>query len=162
MTTTSMLKQAVKDNIMSMQRQAISILNPHWVLGFIDAEGCFHVSIQNNNTMRLGVQVQLQFAIGQHLQDKDMMKLFIPFFNGVGQVTASGGKMCQYRIRGMDDLERELFPFLQAYPLVSKKSIDYENFRVVHAMMRNGEHLTPEGLDKIRAIQMLMNRRRDK
>lgn len=162
MTTTSVLKQAIKANIVWMQRQAISKLNPQWVLGFIDAEGCFHVSIQKNNTMRLGVQVQLQFAVGQQLQDIDMMKLFIPFFNGVGQVTPSGGSMCQYRIRGMDDIERELFPFLQSYPLVSKKSIDYDNFRLVHAMMRNGEHLTPEGLEKIRAIQMLMNRRRNK
>ena len=64
MTPTSVLKQAIKANIVWMQRQAISKLNPQWVLGFIDAEGCFHVSIQKNNTMRLGVQVQLQFAVG--------------------------------------------------------------------------------------------------
>lgn len=127
-------------------------------------EGCFHVAIQKNKTMRLGVQVQLQFAVAQHLQDRLLMERFIPFFNGVGQVTLSGGSgsVCQYRIRGMDGLERELFPFLAAYPLITMKSIDYENFKLVHAMMRRGEHLTPQGLDKIRELQSLMNRQRSK
>lgn len=162
MTTTYMLKQSIKTNIMAMQRQAISNLNPHWVLGFIDAEGCFHVAIQKNNTMRLGVQVQLHFSVAQHAQDKLLLEQFVPFFDGAGQVTASGGSMYQYRIRGMDDLENKLFPFLESHPLVTQKSLDYANFRVVHAMMRNGEHLTPEGLDKIRAIQLLMNRQRSK
>lgn len=138
------------------------LLNPLWVLGFIDAEGCFHVAIQNNASMRLGVQVQLQFSVAQHMQDKALMERFIPFFNGVGQVTKSGGSMYQYRIRGMDDLEHTLFPFLEVHPLVSKKSIDYANFRLVHSMMRKGLHLTPQGLEQIRAIQMRMNRQRSK
>lgn len=57
-----------------------SLLHPEWVLGFIDAEGCFHVAVQRNNTMRLGVQVQLQFCITQHIQDMELMTRFIPFF----------------------------------------------------------------------------------
>lgn len=145
-----------------MTNQFKQFLDPNWVLGFIDAEGCFHVAIQKNKSMRLGVQVQLQFAIGQHMQDKLLMERFITFFNGVGQVTASGGLMYQYRMRGMDDLEHVLFPFLDSYPLLSMKSVDYANFRVVHSMMRNGEHLTPEGVDSIRGIQVLMNRQRSK
>jgi len=148
---------------MSMQRQAFTLpLHPEWVLGFIDAEGCFHVAIQKNSTLRLGVQVQLQFSVSQHMQDILLMERFIPFFNGVGQVTASGGSICQYRIRGIDDLESQLFPFLDTHPLVSIKSIDYANFKIVHAMMRNGEHLTSQGLEKIRTIQALMNRQRSK
>lgn len=138
------------------------LLDPQWVLGFIDAEGCFHVAVQNNATMRLGVQVQLQFSVGQHMQDKALMERFIPFFDGVGQVTRSGGSMYQYRIRGINDIESKLFPFLDQYPLLSKKSLDYANFRLVHDMMRQGKHLTPQGVKQIQAIQLLMNRQRDK
>ena len=90
------------------------------------------------------------------------MERFIPFFDGVGQVTRSGGSMYQYRIRGINDIESKLFPFLDQYPLLSKKSLDYANFRLVHDMMRQGQHLTPQGLKQIQAIQLLMNRRRDK
>ena len=111
--------------------------------------------------MRLGVQVQLQFVIGQHMQDKALLERFIPFF-GVGQVIQTSSYMAQYRIRGMDDLEKSLFPFLASYPLLSQKSIDYGHFQLVHSLMRKGRHLTPEGLLEIRRIQGLMNRQRSK
>ena len=138
-----------------------TLLNPNWVVGFIDAEACFHVAIQKNSSMRLGVQVQLQFVIGQHIQDKVLLERFISFF-GAGQVLQTSSYMAQYRIRGMDDLENILFPFLTSYPLLSKKSIDFANFKLVHSLMRNGSHLTPEGLLEIRRIQTLMNRQRSK
>ncbi len=130
-------------------------------MGFIDAEACFHVAIQKNQSMRLGVQVQLQFVIGQHIQDKALLERFIPFF-GVGRVLQTSSYMAQYRIRGMDDLENSLFPYLTSYPLLSQKSIDYANFKLVHSFMRDGYHLTPEGLIEIRRIQQLMNRQRIK
>ena len=139
-----------------------SMLHPEWVLGFIDAEGCFHVALQNNKTMRLGVQVQLQFCVTQHNQDRDLMTRFIPFFGGVGSVVNDGSSKVQYRMRGMDNLETHLFPFLDAHPLLTRKSIDYDHFRTVHSMMRQGQHLTSDGLARIRSIQQLMNRQRMK
>lgn len=138
------------------------MLHPEWVLGFIDAEGCFHIAIQKNSTMRLGVQVQLQFAITQHSQDRELMTQFIPFFGGVGTVVKDGSSKYQYRIRNMDHLENNLFPFLDKHQLLTRKSIDYQHFRAVHAMMRKGLHLTPEGLTQIRELQSKMNRQRMK
>lgn len=140
--------------------QAVT-LHPEWVLGFIDAEGCFHVAIQNNRTMRLGVQVQLQFCITQHAQDHVLMTRFIDFF-GVGSVVKDGPSKYQYRIRSMDHLEQHLFPFLDCHSLLTCKANDYLQFRKVHALMRTGAHLTPEGLAEIRNIQQLMNRQRMK
>lgn len=139
-----------------------AMLHPQWVLGFIDAEGCFHVAIQKNATMRLGVQVQLQFCITQHAQDHELMTRFIPFFGGVGTVVKDGPNKYQYRIRNMDHLETNLFPFLEQHPLLTRKSIDLEHFKAVHAMMRKGLHLTPSGLKQIKDIQSMMNRQRMK
>lgn len=139
-----------------------------WVLGFIDGEGCFHVAIQKNNTLRCGYQVQLQFCITQHIQDRELMDQLILFCfslwgkEGVGTVNSDGPLKVQYRIRGMDDLEYHLFPFLEKNPLLTKKRLDYEQFRAVHALMRKGLHLTPEGLAQIRLIKGLMNRSRVK
>lgn len=137
-------------------------LHPEWVLGFIDAEGCFHVAIQNNLTMRLGVQVQLQFSVSQHTRDRVLMERFIPFFGGVGRVVNEGPTMVQYRMRGINDLSNHLFPFLDAHPLLTVKSNDYADFRRVHGLMSKGLHLTPEGLVQIKLIKDTMNSRRDK
>ena len=43
----------------------INKLTSQWVTGFIDGEGCFHVSIVKNKTMKTGFEVQLQFSITQ-------------------------------------------------------------------------------------------------
>lgn len=80
----------------------------------------------------------------------------------MGSVIKDGPFKVQYRIRGMDNLETNLFPFLDAHPLLTRKSIDYDNFRTVHSMMRQGLHLTSDGLARIRDIQQLMNRQRMK
>lgn len=128
-------------------------LNPEWVLGFIDAEGCFHVAIQNNRTLRMGVQVQLQFSVSQHTRDRALMEQFIPFFGGVGHVVKEGPTMVQYRIRGINDLSNHLYPFLDAHPLLTVKSKDYADFRLVHDLMAKGLHLTPE--DRSRSSKTL-------
>lgn len=57
-----------------------AILPVYWVVGFIDAEACFHVSVAVNNTMTLGYQVSLEFCISQHIRDRLLMNKFIAFF----------------------------------------------------------------------------------
>jgi hypothetical protein len=57
-----------------------TIFPPQWVAGFIDGEGCFHVAIVNNKSMKTGFEVQLQFSITQHIRDCALMLQFIQFF----------------------------------------------------------------------------------
>lgn len=136
-----------------------NILNPAWVTGFIDGEGTFHVRVFKNPSIRLGVQVQLQFAITQHIRDLELMNKFIPFFGGIGSIVNDGPLKVQYRIRSFKDLPI-LFDLLQQYPLQTRKALDAQCFIDVYNMMLNKEHLTSVGLDKIMAIKATMNRSR--
>jgi hypothetical protein len=43
--------------------------------------------------------------------------------------------------------------------LKSKKRIEFERFRTIVLMMARGDHLTAEGLEKIRAIAATINKR---
>lgn len=47
------------------------IENPNWLVGFVDAEGCFHIKTQNikNNKVRYS----LLFSISQHIRDVSLM-----------------------------------------------------------------------------------------
>jgi len=135
------------------------ILNPNWVLGFIDGEACFHVSVSKNKNTSLGYQVTLEFTISQHIRDKELMNLFIKFF-GCGYVVQTTYNHVQYRIRNKKDLKTKLYPFFEAYPLLTIKSLDYLDFLLVHSMLESKLHLTQEGLDKVRTIQAGMNRNR--
>ena len=136
-----------------------TIFHPAWVTGFIDGEGTFFVDLLKNKTMALSIQVQLQFSITQHIRDADLMRSLVDFF-GAGIVVSDGSTKVQYRIRRFADFEQSLFPLLDEYPLMTQKRLDAEAFRKVHALMKDGRHLTPDGLDEIRAIKSTMNRAR--
>ena len=75
-----------------------TIFHPAWVTGFIDGEGTFFVDLLKNKTMALGIQVQLQFSITQHIRDANLMRSLVDFF-GAGIVVPDGPTKVQYRIR---------------------------------------------------------------
>jgi len=69
-------------------------LNPVWfITGFVDAEGCFRVSIIKNknyesslkNRTALPLKVRLYFQIGLHRKDEDILEL-IRSSLGVGKI----------------------------------------------------------------------------
>src|SRR5579862_5274971 len=104
------------------------IFDPWWVVGFIDGEACFHVSIVANNTMKLGFSVALEFSITQHVRDILLMRQFLEFF-GCGYIAKDTDSKVQFRIRDRSDLSFYLFPFLDKYPLQSVKALDYADFK---------------------------------
>ena len=144
---------------MLTKRYDSNILDPNWIVGFIDGEGCFHVSVSKNKTMKLGYQVSLEFSITQHIRDKELMNKLVDFF-GCGYVINDTTMKVQYRIRDRLDLSEKLFPFLYQNLLMTVKSLDYLDFKLVHSMLEDKIHLTQEGLDKIRSIQAGMNLKR--
>lgn len=136
-----------------------SLINPYWIVGFIDGEGCFHVSISKNKSTKLGYQVTLEFSITQHVRDRELMETLVKFFE-CGYVINDTLMKVQYRIRDRNDLSEKLFPFLDENNLLTVKSLDYLDFKLVHSMLEDKLHLTQEGLDAIRVIQARMNRNR--
>lgn len=129
------------------------------MVGFIDGEGCFHISVAKNSTIKLGYQVALEFSITQHIRDKELIHKFVEFFR-CGYVSPDTSDKLQFRIRNRNDLTNYLIPFMDNNSLLTTKALDYADFKLVHTMLDNREHLTQEGLDKIRKIAAGTNRRR--
>jgi len=48
-------------------------LNPHYVVGFIDGEGSFSVSINHHKTLKSGIEIKPEFEI--ELRAKEAPKL---------------------------------------------------------------------------------------
>ena len=55
-------------------------LEPEWVVGFVDGEGCFFVGINNNETLFTKKQVLPEFTIVQHKKDIDLLYALKDFF----------------------------------------------------------------------------------
>jgi len=49
-------------------------VDPFYITGFTDAEGCFLVDVQNSNSHKTGKQVILKFQISQNIRDENLLK----------------------------------------------------------------------------------------
>ena len=54
--------------------------DPHWLAGFVSAEGCFFINIYKSKT-KIGIRVQLVFKISQNTRDEKLMRSLIKYFN---------------------------------------------------------------------------------
>ena len=149
------------ENAMSADNQQ-ERLDINWIVGFVDGEGCFHISINKINKMSLGWQVLPEFRIVQNEENKQVLYK-IQEYCGFGKVTLNRedqhGIRKEFRVRGLENLN-VLIRFFQKYPLQTKtKKQSFETFSDVIKMMNNKEHLTQEGLNIIAKMVTLMNRK---
>ena len=131
-------------------------LNAQWIVGFTDGEGCFHIGINKNQEMKLGVQVLPEFTVVQHEVDEQVLYALKDYF-GCGVVRKNHATRFCYRVRGHDNLLHKILPFFEKHQLKTRKRVDFLKFRKVVLLMEKGEHLNPDGLEKIRQIKTTMN-----
>ena len=131
-------------------------LNAQWIVGFVDGEGCFHIGINKNQSMKFGVQVLPEFTVVQHEVDEQVLYALKAYF-GCGVVRKNHGTRLSYRVRGQENLRQKILPFFEKHQLKTRKRIDFAKFRKVVLLMEKGEHLKPDGLEKIRQIKTTMN-----
>ena len=130
-------------------------LNPDWIVGFVDGEGCFFVGIQRNPTVKIGFQVIPEFRVVQHKRDLDVLYGLKRHF-GFGKVCQNHGDRWEYRVRRLEQL-RVVNAFFAQHPLRTKKRVDAHKFGDVLRMMEEGRHLTDQGLRDIAKIAASMN-----
>ncbi len=130
-------------------------LSPDWVVGFVDGEGCFHVSILRHPETTTGYQVLPEFTVVQHERDLQILYALKRFF-GCGVVRRNHGDRWAYRARKLECLER-ICEFFTKHPLKTKKNVDFVRFRRIVQKMKEGRHLTPDGLREIVEIALSMN-----
>lgn len=125
-----------------------------WLSGFTDAEGCFNVSfIKRDNTVN-GNRVILRFIIDQ----KNSLNLltFIRDQFGYGKVIVRSKDMYRFYCNSYIGLSY-VNSYFSKFTLKSKKAISYANWLKVYKMVINKEHLTIQGLERIRALKKTVN-----
>ena len=135
-------------------------LDGNWIAGFVDGEGCFHISINKISSMSLGWQVLPEFRIVQHEKNEQVLSKIKEYF-GFGDVkvnrTDYHGTRKEFRVRGLENLNK-LIAFFRTYKLETSKKKDFEVFSQVIQLMNNKKHLTKEGLKDIAKLISTMNR----
>ena len=135
------------------------VLDPNWIVGFVDGEGCFCVSVRRNPMMRRhgGWQLQPMFHVYQHQDHREVLEAMISFF-GCGRLRPKGPRsnVLAFAVESLRDLEAAVLPFFYEYPLAIKGA-DFEAFAVIVRSMRAKEHLTRSGFERVVRLAYGMN-----
>ena len=135
-------------------------LDPSWIVGFVDGEGCFNVSIRRNpvNARRTGGwQLTAVFQVYQHEREHRLLERFRAHF-GCGSLYHKGpnSSVMTYSVTKLEDLERRVIPFFEQHRLLVKDD-DFQTFAEIVRSMRRKEHLHPDGFDNLVRLAYSMN-----
>lgn len=134
-------------------------LSPYWVSGFICAEGCFNIVLSKNDKLKAGYRASIRFILTQNNRDTELMYKIRDLFKSGSIKCSDRDNTVELRITEFQDL-KNIVPFLDKYPLIGAKALEYVDFKTVLELMDNKIHLTKEGYDQIKVIKDGMNTKR--
>lgn len=137
------------ENIPYLESNIAPSLKHGWLSGFIDAEGCFRARVKNCRTSKLGKNLFVDFDLAQ--KNKEILVLVKGLFNIAKDTNIrndSSWKGYQFYLSNKKLLV-SLVNYLHAYPLKTKKSIDFSIWSKIHKQGIDKKHLTEEGLNKV-------------
>lgn len=136
------------------------IIDPDWIAGFTDGEGCFYIKIVKSKTHQIEYQITMTYILTQDSRDLELMKkLAITLSCGV-VYQHSGSSVIRLTVTKSKDLFGKIIPLLKTHELQGIKKLDFEDFCKVAEIVKVKRHLTKEGLEEIFQIQAGMNKGR--
>lgn len=130
-------------------------INPWFLTGFVDAEGCFSIKILENAKLKTKWRVRPVFSITLHVKDLALLES-IKNNLGVGNISKSGKKAVMYAVDSIKEIPVIINHF-DKYPLVTQKFKDYLIFKECFDIIKQGNHLTDRGLLEIIALKSNLN-----
>ena len=132
-----------------------------YISGFVDGEGCFSITIQKSNNVKLGLQVIPEFHVSQHQNRTEVLEV-IKRQLGCGYIKPNDPSNPRdmtsvYVVRNITDLRDKVIPFFERSPLISIKRDDFKKFAHIVSLMREAAHLRKDGLIAILKIAYSMN-----
>lgn len=132
------------------------VLNPYYITGFSDAESSFNIRISQNKNYSTGWLIELRYLIGLHQKDQPLLKLIQRSLGEIGIIRNTRNDLIEFRITSIKELA-VIIDHFDKYPLITQKFADYILFKQAYELVKQKDHLTSEGVQKIVNIRASMN-----
>jgi LAGLIDADG DNA endonuclease family protein len=125
---------------------ATDVLDPWFVTGLVEGEGCFTVSFTFRDKLRVGIETRPSFSISLNERDLGLIQSVHAFFRCGAIRYSRGDRTYKFESRSACDLVSNVIPHFQRFPLHGRKAKDFEIFlgicRLIDANLHmNREHL---------------------
>ena len=131
------------------------MLDPNYITGFVDGEGSFSICLSPRNFKDVRWEVRPSFSITQNKDNRGILFKIRDYFK-CGTIRPNRSENTyKYEVRSLDEIDKIIIPHFRKYPPQTNKRIDFEVFSSVVKVMKEGRHLTKEGLKEI--VDLLKN-----
>jgi hypothetical protein len=139
----------------------VRVMENHYIAGFVDGEGSFHVAFQRSPDVRIGWQAVPEFHVSQNVCSRHVLEAIRDRLD-CGNIKANHRGSRNDRtyvlvVRNRQDLTKKVIPFFDRYQLHTVKKDDFESFKRIVDMMNSELHLSADGFQEIVSIAYSMN-----
>ena len=145
----------------------VKTLDPSYIAGFVDGEGCFTIIISKHKQKRLGLDARLHFEIELRADDLEILKRIQKTLNcgriyHIDYSKYGWSPHVEYKGSSIKHLTQKVIPFFKKHQLQTKKKHSFNCFCTAAKIFQRKEHLTLAGINKLRVIRKNMNQYRKK
>lgn len=123
-------------------------LDPNFVTGLTEAEGCFLILPQKNNKAKFKVYFSLKYKISMLKNEVELLKMVKSFF-GCGVLRENKNDTIDFEINDFSSIKTVLIPHFLKYPLRGTKYLDFTSFKEAFHIFDKRERLKEEGINKL-------------
>lgn len=129
----------------------------YYLVGFVDAEGCFSVALKKQEGTRFGWVLDPVFHITQHESARDVLELARAHLK-CGRIIQKPGQeeTLQLVVDNRKQLAEKIIPFFTKHKLLVKAK-DFELFKEIVLGLERKEHSTLEGFKRLLKLAFSMN-----
>ena len=138
-------------------------LNSNYIVGFVDGEGCFCVSVSKHKTLKRKIEIRPEFEIELRIDDKKILER-IKKTLGCGKIYElhytryAWQPHVKYKVSNIKDLSEKVIPFFNQNQLQAKKAETFKIFSQIVKMMALKRHLKEDGYKKILKLRERMRK----
>jgi hypothetical protein len=133
----------------------ITKLNPNWITGFVDGEGCFMINIVFRKDCNKW-EVRPCFQIRLHRRDFELLSSIKSFFQETGNIYIYQSDLI-YKVQNKGDLTNIIVPHFEKYLLLTEKQNDFTLFKKILDIL-DCSLLDSEDIKKIIELKGSLNR----
>ena len=134
----------------------IPVQTGYYLAGFSDGEGSFSVSLRKRLDHTMGWQVVLTFNISQ--KERTILALFKRYL-GCGRLQQRLDGISYFVVSNPTSIMERVIPFFNRFGFLSEsKKKNFSLFKRIAEMVKNKEHLTQAGLQKIILLREKLNK----
>ena len=127
----------------------------YYLTGFADGEGSFNVSFRRREDYKVPWKVSLCFNISQ--RDPVILSLYKRHLH-CGRIRQREDGVFYYEVNNFKSISESVIPFFDRFGFLSaKKKRDYSKFKQIAQIIREGRHLSVQGIEEILKIREKMN-----